>query len=257
MTNPSQKIDINLSIYESQLRREIASDLTTLQITFDAISKPDFNNKHYILRQGFTISQISVLPLDNLKRREINKCYKSIIGSLQDYLDNLISILRLKSENITVTFPMTQEEINNLLKSKFEKHLLEVSTDRSLNIPRKLNILLYKPEHQIYKESIQSYFDLRNGLEHHKGIAKEDRVIRYMRLGLASTSGYEVEKPGPLGEGESFVLKTFNEEIKYDIGGAMILEKEQLDSIILNLLIHVIPIIQTATGEKFNTKTNP
>jgi|GEM_PF-6131393 hypothetical protein len=129
-----------LGIYESQLRAEIASDLRVLEIAHAAISSPDYDNKKYILKQKFTISEISVPPIEFLKRREINKCFKSIIGSFQDYMDKLISILRLKSEKITLTPPITQNQINIFLSEEFEKHLLEVSTDRSLNVPKKLDV---------------------------------------------------------------------------------------------------------------------
>lgn len=213
MTEPTNTISIDLGIYESQLRGEIASDLTSLQIAYEAISRPDYINKKFVLTQKFTISEISVPPIEFLKRREINKCFKSIVGSLQDYMDKLISVLRLKSEGIKLTTPITSDELNRFLTRQFEKHLLDASTDRSLNIPKKLDLILDKLEHQIYKDSVQSYFNLRNGLEHHKGMAKTDRVIYYRRLGLASTAGYEVEKPGPLGVGEGLVLKTFDEKI--------------------------------------------
>ena len=253
METPSNKINIDLSVYESKFRGEIASDLTALQITYDAISYPDYNNRKYILKQGFTISEISVPPIDFLQQREINKCFKSIIGSLQDYMDNLIALLRLKSEKITVTSNITMDEISNFIQKKFEEHLLNVSTDRSMNIPQKLKILLDQPEQQVYKDSVQSYFDIRNGLEHHKGIAKTDRVIQYKRLGLALAAGNEVLKPNSLGAGEGLFLKTFDEEIAYDKGGVLLINRQQLDSIVLNLLIFVIPEIQTATGKKFNT----
>lgn len=248
----SKTVSIDLAIYESQLRGEIASDLTTLQVASEAICNPEYKTMKYVLKQGLTISEISVPPAEFLKRREINKCFKSIVGSLQDYMDKLISILRLKSEKINLTEPMSQREINIFLSEKFERHLMDVSTDISLNVPKKLDILLDKPEQQVHKDSIQSYFNLRNGLEHHKGIAKTDRVVHYKRLGLASTAGYEVEGPGMLGAGEGLVLKTFDEKIAYDKGGSMLLTKEQLDSIVLNLLIFIVPTVQNATGEKFN-----
>lgn len=251
MGKSSAKINLDLSIYESQLRAEIASDLTSLQIIYDSISHTDYNSRKYILKQGFTISEISVPPIDFLQRREINKCFKSIMGSFQDYMDRLIAILRLKSETITLEPNTSTDEIKNKLQEIIEKYLLDVSTDRTLNIPRKLRIILDLPEHQVYKDSVQSYFDIRNGLEHHKGIAKVDRVLRYKRLGLASTAGYEVLKPGPLGVGEGLVLKTFDEEISYDKGGELLITKSQLDSIVLNLLIFVIPTIQNNIGLKF------
>ena len=245
MEIPSNKIDIDLNIYESILRGGIASDLTALQITYDAISHPDYNNRQYVLKQGFTTSVISVPPIDFLQQREINKCFKSIIGSLQDYMDNLIAILRLKSEKIIPTPNITMDEIRKLLQQKFEGHLLDVSTNRSLNVPKKLEILLDNPEHQVCKDSVKSYFEIRNGLEHHKGIAKTNRVIRYKRFGLASTAGYEVIELGPLGVGEGLVLKTFDEEIAYDKGGVLLITRSQLDGIVLNLLILIIPTPDT------------
>lgn len=246
------KIDIDLSIYESRLRVQVGSDLTSLQIIYDAISQTDYNKRKYILKQGFTISEVGVPPFDFLLQREINKCFKSIMGSFQDYMDNLIAILRLKSEKITVPPKATFEEVSKLLQNKFDEHLLNVSTDRSLNIPNKLNLLLDKPEHQIYKVSIQSYFDVRNGLEHHKGIAKTDRVIRYRRMELSSTAGNEVVEPGVLEGGEGLVAKTVDEEIAFDKGGLLLITRQHLDSIVLSLLIFAIPTIQKATGEKFN-----
>lgn len=253
MTAHTNTISIDISVYESQLRGEIASDLTGLKTTLDAIAQPDFRKTKYILKQNFVISEISVPPPEFLERREINKCFKSIVGSLQDYMDKLIAVLRLKSEPITLTLPTTQEQVREYMNEKFQKHLLDVSTDRSLTSLKKLGILLDKSEHKVYKESIQSYFEIRNGLEHHKGRAKADRIIRYRRIGLASTAGYEVKQPGPLGENEGLVMTTFDEEIKFDKGGLMLITKDQLESIILNLLIFCIPTIQTATGEKFST----
>lgn len=244
-------IKIDLSIYEAQLRGEIASDLTSLQLAYEGISSPEYSSRKFVLKQGITISEISVPPMDFQKRREINKCFKSIISSLQDYMDKLIALLKLKSENITIESLQSTDQIDKFIRDKFDSLLLQVSTDRSLNVPKKLDTLLYKIEHQVYKDAIQSYFHLRNGIEHHKGIAKVDRVIHYIRLGLASTAGYEIEKSGPLGENEGLVLRTFNEEITYDKGGHLIITKDQLDSIILTLLIFVIPAIQSSVAEKF------
>jgi hypothetical protein len=253
----THSISIDLSIYESQLRAEIASDLTTLQFAIEGIKQPDYLAKKYILKQGITISEINVPPNDFLERREINKSLKSIMGSVQDYMDKMIAVLRFKNEEIFLKPTMTQQEINIFLTQKFEKHLLDVSVDRSLVVPTKMSLLLDKPEHEVFKNALQSYFDLRNGLEHHKGIAKTERIIRYKRMGMASTAGYEIIEIGkPLGENEGMVLKSFDEEIKFDKGGVMLLTRNQLDSIVLNLLIFVMPTIQISVAEKFGMSPN-
>jgi hypothetical protein len=250
-------IDINLAKFESKLRKEIGSDLNALQITYDAISKGNkHENKIFTLSQGITVATILLPPVDFLLQREINKCFKSIMGSVQDYLDNLIAILQLKEDINSLKLPSktTKHDIDEILREKFEECLLSVSTNQSLKTPHKLDRLLDNPEHQIHKESLQSYFDVRNGLEHHKGIAKAPRKIRYKRIGLASTEGNEISEPGQIGEGEGLVLKTFDEEICYDKGGILLITKSQLESIALNLLITIIPRIQLNLGEKFNAK---
>ena len=252
MKNSSNTISINLGLYESQIRGEIASDLATLHVAHEAMSHPDYINTTFTLKQGIVISQINVPPIKFQKKREVNKCFKSVMSSMQDYLDKMISILRLKSDVFEIVPPVNGEVINRILTERFKKHLMEVSTDRSLNVPKKLNLIFEMPEHQVYKEALQSYFDVRNAFEHHKGIAKVDRVILYKRLGLASTAGYEVKEPGPLGENEGLVLKTFDEKISFDGGGEMLITKEQLEVIILGILIFIIPTVQIAVGEKLN-----
>lgn len=251
----SASINIDLSIFESQLRGEIAGDLMSLKASYELMLKPNYNSWKYTLHQGHTISEISAPPVDFLERREINKCFKSVMGSFGDYMDKMIAVLRFKSEPIVLTPPFLEEHVRDIVNKKLETLLREVSMDNSLNIPKKLDMLLDKLELSDYKKSVQSYFDLRNGLEHHKGIAKTDRIIRYKRIGLASTAGYEVVDLKPLGADEGMVLKFFDEEIAYDKGGDMIITKDQLESIILSILIFVIPVFQNAVAEKLNSKS--
>jgi hypothetical protein len=185
-------------------------------------------------------STVSIPPPDFLKQRELNKCFKSIIGSLQDFMDKLIAAMRFSEENINLHIGHSKEELDSIFQ-KISDLVVNVSTDHSLNIPRKLDIIFSNSKNEEIKVSIQSYFDVRNGLEHHKGIAKIKRLMTYKRLALASTAGYEVTPPAMLGLGEGLVLKSFSENIIYDKGGNLIITRTQLDGIILNLLIFVIP----------------
>jgi hypothetical protein len=252
METPGNTINIDLNIYADQLRGEISSDLKTLQIIDDAVAHENYSTIGYQLRQGSLSSNVSVPPIEYLKLREISKCFKSIIGSLQDYMDKLIAVTRLSTERIVPTASANVEDIMALLQEKFATHLINVSADRSLNIPRKLDLLLGAPEKLDIKEAVQSYFDIRNGLEHHKGIAKTARLMKYRRIGFASTAGYEVGPSFTLGVGEGLVVKAFNEEISYDEGGNLLITREQLDGIILNLLMFVIPTMKEEADKLFN-----
>lgn len=250
MSVDSININIDLRVYEARLRKEISSDLIALKYFLETISNPQKVESKFLLKQDITLVEISAPPIDFQKQREINKCFKSIIGSLQDYIDNLLALLLLRNEKLTFPTSATSKELNELVEGLLAKKLMELSTNRKLNVPKKINLIFDKPEHQIYKESIQSYFEIRNGLEHHKGLAKSDRVLKYKRMGVASSIGHEITLPmTDLVEG-GVVMKSFDEEIKFDQGGELILSKKQLDELIISLLIFVIPQIQQSVAEK-------
>jgi hypothetical protein len=252
MTNQINKISIDLNLFDSQLRGEISSDLKTLQLVDEAVTKDNYSTNTYTLINGGLASEVTVPPIEYLKQREINKCFKSVIGSLQDYLDKLLAVLRLVEEEIIPPQSSTMQDIAILLQSKFTELVLEVSSDRSLNIPKKLSLLLTNPKNQEIKNSVLSFFQVRNGLEHHKGIANSQRTVSYTRLALASSAGYEVTPPVILGPGEGLVLKSFSEKIEYDKGGNLNLTRSQLDGIILNLLLFVIPTMKNEVEAKIN-----
>lgn len=55
-------IKVDLSIYESRLRGDIGSDLNALKIVLDSLALSSYDSRKYILRQGFTISEINTPP---------------------------------------------------------------------------------------------------------------------------------------------------------------------------------------------------
>ncbi|NOU16900.1 MAG: hypothetical protein HOO91_05010 [Bacteroidales bacterium] len=254
MENQTNRINIDLNKFADQLYGEISSDLKTLQIINDAVKLENYSTTCYTLTQGSLTSTVSVPPIEFLKQRELNKCFKSIISSLQDYMDKLIAIHRLGGEDIIPPSGSKIEDVGILLQSKFAELLLKVSSDLTLNIPKKLEILLVNHKNEEIKVSVQSYFDVRNGLEHHKGIAMKDRLITYKRIAVASTVGYEVIPPVTLGVGEGLILKTFSETVAYDKGGNLIITRYQLNGIILNLLMFVIPTMLEEAVSKLNER---
>jgi len=253
MEESKGKFEINFNSFVLQLRGDIFSDLTTLQILNDSNANNTYSTKNYVLQNGIVNSEVPVVPFDFLKQREINKCFKSIIASLQDYMDKLIASIRLAEEKIIPTLGTTHKEIEEILQSKYISHLLDVSTDRSLNIPCKLETLLGAPENQVLKNSVQSYFDIRNGLEHHKGIAKTERNVTYKRIIIATSKGQEIIPPMTLESEEGIFLKTVDEVIAYDKGGNLNINQQQLDGIVLNILNFVIEPMRIETAKKINT----
>ncbi len=253
-TQPNH-LQIHLNVLADQLRGEISSDLTTLKVLNDAIDRNLYPSSNYTLQQWILTTSITVPPLDFLKQREINKCFKSIIGSLQDYLDKLIAALDLAMEDIILPVESNSIDLNKIIESKYEANLLKVSTDQSLKIPKKLEMLLPSPENEEIKNSLQSFFDVRNWLEHHKGIAKNHRVMTYKRIGIVSISGQEIIPKMKLLAGDGICIKAFTENIYYDKGGNIIISNEQLDWIVFSLLLFAIPSLLSETASRINWNT--
>lgn len=248
---PPNKIQLNLNLdhFANQLLYHINSDLMTVDIVYKKTAEPNFLSQQYFLEQGFMKIELAKTPIDVIRNREINKCFKSIMGEFQDYMDSLIACLKFSSTELHLESSTTDDNFNKLLMDKFHEVLLEVSTDRSLNVPKKLNLLL--DQNDLYKEVVQSFFNIRNGFEHHKSTSKKHNKISYKRFGFASTAGYEVTKPGPLGVNEGLVAKVFKEELIYDKGSLIIITKNQLNDIAFNFFHFIVPHFQKKIKEKF------
>ncbi len=177
------------------------------------------------------------------------------MGSLQDYMDKLIAVINLSKETIELRPDMTENQIQDFIDEKYRDMLLKVATDRSLRIPTKLDMLLFEPTVQDTKTAIQSFYSIRNGLEHHKGISKKEQELKYRRIGTATTSGQEVTGPGPLPPGEGLVLTTFEDTIRIDKGGQLAIKRSQLDGIILNILTFAIPAMEEGASKRINGQT--
>ncbi|WP_103072050.1 hypothetical protein [Aquimarina sediminis] len=249
MSTNKIQLNIDLDHFANQLQYLIFSDLMTVDIVYKKTSEPNFSSQEYFLEKGFVKIELPKTPINVIRNREINKCFKSIMGEFQNYMDNLITCLKLKSTELHLEPPISDESVNIFLKEKFQEVLLDVSTDRSLNVPKKLNLLL--DENVLYKEVVQSFFNIRNGFEHHKSKSKKHNKICYKRLGFASTSGYEVTQPGPLGVNEGLVIRVFNEELIYDQGSLIVITKDQLNDIAFNFVHFIIPYFQKTIKEEF------
>ena len=249
--NHNINVTINLSGFESELRQLIACDFRTLELISKQIVRNHRANNEFNIKQGIT-NVIFHFPDKEIQiQREINKCFKSILGSVQDYLDKMLAILKLKNESLALISVSSQDELNTLVNNKFSECVHNISIDRSLNVPKKINILLDDSDAIEYKETLQSYFDLRNGLEHHKGVAKTDRIVKFKRMALITSGGIEIKKLPFIGkEDEGVFVKAIDEKIEFDKGGNLLLSESDVKNIIISLVIHVIPMIQNSVSEK-------
>ncbi len=153
--------NIGLSNFSNELRRKIGSDLYCLEILIEALNKNEFTSRVYLARQDFSVFEFNLPSSSQMVQFEINKCFKSILTSLQDYIDKIITVEKFKDVESKLEYPvlLTNNGMLNAFNSAFEAELLSVSSDRKLNIPEKLKIILDSNTHVDYIKALQSYFD--------------------------------------------------------------------------------------------------
>lgn len=230
----TNKFEIDLNRFAGYVRYDTSADITALRIILDSIERGEYDRlSGYPLSQGMMKTDIPVPKSDFVKQREIHKCFKAIMSSVQNYMDTLLAAHELTKKTIKPPSNCTVSQAEELLQNRFSELLMKVSTDRSLSVPRKLSTLI--PDHEVHRSSLQSLFDIRNGLEHHKAIANKEKSLKYLRVGLCDSMGTELSFPFSLTAGEGLAIKAFEESIEYNQGGYLFLTREQLENIILNI----------------------
>ena len=81
---------------------EISCDLVSLDEITEGINSNTYQDKEINIRDGVTSINLKSQPDQYTINREIKKCFKSIIGSVQDYLDRLIATKNLFEETKTI-----------------------------------------------------------------------------------------------------------------------------------------------------------
>ncbi len=246
---------IDLNPFSAQLQGEIMADLTALRVVLKSIEDKTFEGMSaYAPGNKFIHWAINPMPdAEFLRAREIGKCLKAVVGSLQDFMDRLLAVIKLCEDTrktpITVTEPTP---VDALLSEHFFVVLKKISEDSSITVPKKIESLLAD---DAMAAVIQNYFDLRNGLEHHKGIAKKDRIATFKRISFIADSGKEIREilgPGILNAGEGLAVRIVDEQISFKEGDAIALDYSQMENIVLTIALHVIPALTQATMKKTN-----
>lgn len=253
----TNRFEIDLNRFAGYVRYDISADITALRIVLDSIENGTYDRlSNYPLSQGMMTTEIPVPKSDFVRQREIHKCFKAVMSSIQNYMDMLLAAYELTKEPIKSTSNCTVSQAEQIIQSRFSELLMKVSTDQRLRIPAKLEILIPDPKHQIHRSSLQSLFDIRNGLEHHKAIANRPKSMSYLRMGLCDSTGNELSFPSILAAGESLSAKAFEETIQYDQGGYLFLSFAQLENIVLNISIFSITALSEGARALMNNESS-
>jgi hypothetical protein len=241
------KGELNINLFADRLRGELNCEITTLHL-LDNATEIDKYKSGFILKNGVIETVIQSPPVEFLIQREITKSFKSVMASLQDFLDKLLAGIELINETHEIPRGTTEIGFQAMINTKFLEHLQRIATNRALSIPGKLKRLLGDDEKWApLKEILQNYFDIRNAFEHHKGMAKKGRVLKYKKLAVSTTNGQLVTSlPFLASPGEEILFNITLEDVIYDEGNNIHLTREQLNGVILFLQLQGISQILEA-----------
>jgi hypothetical protein len=177
MNNNKFEIGIDLIYYQKELRSELHSHIISLQILLENLNDTSTSNR--VVNLGILPFEMSLIGFDTQKIivNEINKSFISAIRSFQNFIDKLIAIIEFfKGEYKTEIDIKSNEEFNTFLQKKIDEIINKVSTDKSLNFPKKLQKFTID---ESTRKILLSYTLLRNNLEHHKDISSNDTELNF------------------------------------------------------------------------------
>jgi len=251
----SLNLKIDLGYFTNKLRANIHSDIRVLESLNFPETKVKLTNKVIGVKFGLIDYSINPTPWNNIQDREIIKSFKSIVSSLHDYLDELITAINLSKEPLTYRDlkwhpPLIQSAaFDNMYKTR----LLSYSQKRNVPVLEKLKIVLPLTADHAILDSLQSMFGIRNGMEHHKGLANTHKSLRFKKIVLLNSEGEELDMLGGHTKGVS--LSTIDEIIKFSTGHKLQLSKEQLYSMVSSLLLYGISTIERSVIDIVNQKS--
>ncbi|NHN26251.1 hypothetical protein FIA58_011235 [Flavobacterium jejuense] len=170
------KVDINVSVYRDELRRELHSHILSLQILLENI------NNDSILNREVKLGNLIKMPLliherQVIIKNEINKTFISTIRSFQNFIDKLIATTDLFNREYKNDYEIkSKKEFNSFLQKQLDEMINKVSTNRYFGFSDKLKKFNIDEN---TKEILMGYTTLRNNLEHHKDISSKDTELNF------------------------------------------------------------------------------
>jgi len=222
----NEEIDVSIISMRTMLR---SIDEGTC-VTGSCVTNSSIANMHYL----------PIKQSDAVKKKEILKAFNNVIRSFLDFLDIAVAFSLLRGKTINSERPFqTKEEILHFLEEKIDYSIQEIANDRSRNSSAKLRFFSLSSENL---EAARNYIALRNDIEHHKGIAKNDLTI-YWNVIKLQVEGKDIAIPQRVEAGQIMSIKFENKSRIISSGEAINISEEELDGIVLCIKMKIVPEI--------------
>jgi len=242
------KVDFNG--YINSLNSEIDSHFVSLKTTLKSIENISYLD-HQTTGNTMVRMIISKPNPELFKKQEINKSFKEIICSLQDFMDKLIAVSKISKEQIIIKKSITDdEELRQFLFEVENSFIQKISKDKSLTSPKKLE--LFKLGDIELNKIIKNYFEIRNSLEHHKGIADREMILTCRKV-IICVQDKEVELiPFDVEGGESITMKSKDVSRNIPINSQIEITETEIEETLTTIKVFIATALVAGISSSIN-----
>lgn len=221
-------ISINLDPITKKFQSRVWADILSLRVITDSIKDGTYANKYNNKTYNGMTFEISPPVLNQgLVDYEVIKTFSSIMRNVNDYIDELISIMLLTKHEIKTPTPMDSQKLSEFMNQQIQLELQKYCQKTKEEFSQKL--LYFQKLPSKFIQYITRYNTLRNCYEHHKAISGKGINIPIFKIKLMSG-----DKPIKLGEvlktASVIKLKISQKTIVVKKGNAAIISQEDIES---------------------------
>ncbi len=250
------KATLNLfDYYYAQLRKNLFARISSLRGVLRSLesgSHKDLSRSH---PDSFPTVEFPVeIDANSQAEIELSSAFADLIDSFINFIDEIISVTEInRKASVRVPRKLIGNEILEFIIEHVQSEAKKIASDASLSNPAKLNRFELS---DFSKNASLGYFDIRNGIRHHRRIAKKDMILLYHALDL-TIEGHNKKTRSILGPGERVEegekiwvgFKIHEHPIQKD--EKIKLEERELEGIILSIEKVITPEIVKAASKMY------
>ena len=252
MTSQGNTATINLKFFHYRISSDLDSHLVALQSTLRSIKDGTYSSSQM---NNIGIMKMAMLIPDpeTLKKKEINKCFKACVGSLQDFMDSLIGAINMCKSDIRSSKALSgKEEIEKFLQETQDKFIQDVARNKSLKVKDKLDLL--QVTEPTIRKMVDGYFSTRNSIEHHKSFADRDVELVYREFKLLA-GDMEIKTLPSQGSKNTGISMGAKDTIRVISKDSLIeISETEIENVIQSIKIFIATYMTQKAQEIINTR---
>ena len=227
---------INADVWLHKFRAQTDRHLRDMRAVLHALKDKSYAEKTSsgVERSVIDVKLQSQPDLDDIRNHQTNKCVQSSVTCLFELIEWLIAIHDIHKEGgVHLTRELHNErEALEYIEEYIGQRSMKMATDIKLKADYKLDFFRVDLE---VREMAGGYVDLRNCIEHHRGIAQKDIIVMYRKFTFVIGGTDVLALPHKAEEGQDIGIRIDNVKKQIARGDKVILSEEEAQAIVLTM----------------------